>query len=79
MRNLFWTALLLFAFSMPLLAQQKPQLKKMSPSELATFTHDLEHDLANWQARINQYRSNLNPSYRMDSVVLKNFEVLDGN
>ena len=77
MRNLFWTALLLFALSMPLLAQQKPQLKKMPPSELATFMHDLDHDLANWEMRINQYRSGLNPSYRMDSLMLGNFELLD--
>ena len=79
MRSLFSTALLLFALSTPLPAQQKPQLEKMSPSELATFTHDLEHDLANWQARVGQHRSDLNPSYRMDSAVLRNFELLDGN
>jgi hypothetical protein len=79
MRTVFWTALLLFAFGTPLVAQQKPQLKKMSATELATFTHDLDHDLANWQARINQYRNSLNPSYRMDSTVLKNLELLDGD
>lgn len=77
MRAVFWTALLLFAFGTPLVAQQRPQLKKMSATELATFTHDLEHDLANWQARVNQYRGDLNPSYRMDSAVLKNFGLLD--
>lgn len=77
MRTVFWTALLLFAFGTPLVAQQKPQLKKMSATELATFTHDLEHDLANWQARINQYRSSLNPSYRMDSIMLRYFASLD--
>ncbi len=77
MRTVFWTALLLFAFGTPVVAQQKPQLKRMSATELATFTHDLEHDLANWQARINQYRSSLNPSYRIDSAALKIVELLD--
>jgi len=79
MRTVFWTALLLFALGTALVAQQKPQLKKMSATELATFTHDLEHDLANWQSRINQHRSNLNPSYRMDATALKNLELLDGD
>ncbi len=78
MHSVFWTTLLLLAFGTPLVAQPKPQLKKMSATELATFTHDLEHDLANRQARINQYRSGLNPSYRMDSTMLKNLELLDG-
>ena len=77
MRNVFWTTFLLFTLSMQLLAQQRPQLKKMSPAELATFTHDLEHDLANWQTRIDQYRGSLNPPYRMDSQMLKVFDLLD--
>ena len=79
MRNVFWKALLLSAFSTALVAQQKPQLKKMTPSELATLTHDLQHDLANWKVRINQYRNNLNSSFKVDSIMLRYFEALDGD
>ncbi len=77
MAKVFWLTMLLFTFRTAFLAQQTPQLSKMSPSELATFTHDLQHDLVNWQARTNQYRSRLNSSYRVDSIVLTYFGALD--
>jgi hypothetical protein len=76
-RNVFWITFFLFTLSMALLAQQSPQLKRMSTAELATSTHDLEHDLTNGQTRIDQYRSKLNPSYRLDSQMLKMFDLLD--
>jgi|SRR5271157_355118 len=75
----FWTSLLVMTVAvMPLVAQAgKPHLKRMSATELATFRHDLAHDIPNWEARVNQYRNKLDTSYPWDAVLVKEFNNLD--
>jgi len=62
----------------PLLGQEdRPRLKRMSKAELATFLHDLSHDLPNWQARVNQYRAKLDSRYSWDSMLAQAFRMMD--
>lgn len=64
----------------PLFGQEaRPRLRRMSKTELATFLHDLSHDLPNWQARVNQYRSKLDTSYSWDRLVTEAFRMMDDN
>lgn len=55
----------------PLFGQEAraPRLDRMSNAEVATFLHDLAHDIPNWQTRVNQYRQKLDKGYQYDLAI----------
>jgi hypothetical protein len=71
MRRRLWNVFLIAVFAItPLFGQEsRPQVKKMSKAELATFLHDLAHDIPNWQTRVNQYRDKLDTRYEYDAML----------